>query len=167
MVQAIDKEAWARVFGAPDPERRAGAQRLCKVCGGWHMLDAWPHNCVEPDWRPEQRLASPMVIGDVPEHSPAQGVHITTRQEQRDYMARNGLVEHEAFTSTAGTGRQDFTSKTYEADLVQDIKRALQEDPLNRPPVESVEQANADAADEEKVDTSNVEIVSNEHTASA
>lgn len=38
-------------------------ERLCKVCGGWHDPEAWPHNCMM--WEPDlQRLPAPRINGD-------------------------------------------------------------------------------------------------------
>ena len=158
---------WGAIFGAPDPERVTGRQKLCKVCGGWHRVDAWPHNCMEPQWRPPQHLAAPMIMADVPEHYAEPGVLINSRSDQREYMRRTGNVELEHFDETAGTHVQQkvIGSREYEADLVQDIKRALEEDPLNRPPPKMIEQANdeVDSA-EEAVSMEGVEIVSDDRT---
>lgn len=39
-------------------------QRFCKVCEGWHEIDAWPHNCMpERNWN-RSDLPGPMVIRD-------------------------------------------------------------------------------------------------------
>lgn len=39
-------------------------ERFCKVCGGWHQLDRWPHNCMpERNWN-RSDLPGPMVIRD-------------------------------------------------------------------------------------------------------
>lgn len=38
-------------------------ERLCRFCGGWHNVEAWPHNCVE--WEPDlQHLPAPRINGD-------------------------------------------------------------------------------------------------------
>lgn len=156
------KSQWDKIFGAPDPERRAGAQRLCKTCGGWHLLSAWPHNCREPGWRPPQTLASPRIIHDVEEHFPQRGVRISSRNEQREWMKRNDFVEHEDFTPPGGRqfgAEGTVARKQYEEDLVQDIKRAFEEDPLNRPPPMMIEQANSEATEDEAVSMDNVEVI--------
>lgn len=42
-------------------------ERYCKVCGGWHSPDAWPHNCLpEPVWTRSNHPA-PGVINDTME----------------------------------------------------------------------------------------------------
>lgn len=39
-------------------------QRLCKVCGSWHDVEAWPHNCLpERNWK-RSDLPGPMLIRD-------------------------------------------------------------------------------------------------------
>lgn len=38
-------------------------ERLCKVCRGWHQLDAWPHNCMKSAPN-RSELAAPMLIRD-------------------------------------------------------------------------------------------------------
>jgi len=40
-------------------------QRFCKVCGGWHRLDApWPDACWRVPEHARSHLAAPMIIGD-------------------------------------------------------------------------------------------------------
>ncbi len=42
-------------------------ERYCKVCGGWHKLDAWPHNCMpERNWN-RSHLSAPMIALDTME----------------------------------------------------------------------------------------------------
>lgn len=165
----ISKAAFDRVFGAPDPEKRAGRQRLCKYCGGWHLIEAWPHNCREPDWRPPQYLKAPMVMRDVDAHIAEPGVIINSRSDQREYMRRTGNVEFEDFKETSGTHRhvEEFQTRSYKEELVEDIKRAIEEDPLNRPPPTLIEQANEHVTAEEKVTTEDMEVVGDEHDHSA
>lgn len=105
-----------------------------------------------------QFLPAPRIISDIEPHV-HDGVLISTRGEQRDFMKERGLVEHEDFESTAGTHKQDFSSKSYEEELVADIKRAMEEDPLNRPPPEMIEEANDGVSEDEKIDTDGMEIV--------
>ncbi len=71
-------------------------QRLCKVCGGWHELDAWPSECVKetPDRR--SHLSGPMLIRDEmdrPLQSMADGKYYTSKSAMRaEYKAR-GFTE--------------------------------------------------------------------------
>lgn len=39
-------------------------ERLCKVCRGWHPLDAWPHNCMPERNYNRSELSAPMLIRD-------------------------------------------------------------------------------------------------------
>lgn len=156
----ISAERHAAIFGPPDDiwKDTGGRRRRCKVCEGWHPTDQpWPHNCREPV-RIMQRLAAPMVVGDIEPHVEG-GVYIDSRRTQREFMRQNGLVEFEPFTETAGTHRQDFSSRAYQEDLVQDIKRAMEEDPLNRPPPMMIEQANQEATAEEAVTIEGMEVI--------
>lgn len=152
----------AEIFGQPDDiwdEEKGGRSRKCKVCSGWHRLDKpWPHNCREH--KPQmQVLTAPMIMPDVPPHVD-NGHYIGGRVDQREYMRKNGLSELEHFEETAGTHKQDFSSKEYEKELVDDIKRAIEEDPLNRPPPVMIEQANAETPNaEEKIETTDIEVI--------
>lgn len=161
----ISADRHAAIFGPPDDiwEEKGGKKRKCKVCGGWHKVDEpWPHNCREPV-RNMQHLPAPRIIGDIEPHVEG-GVYIDSRQTQREFMKRNGLVEFEPFTETAGTHKQDFNSKAYEEELVQDIKRSLQEDPANRPPPQMIEEVNEKATAEEAVSTEGMEVIGDEHS---
>lgn len=171
-MQAVSKDKWSSVFGAPDHERTHGRQKLCRTCGGWHLVDAWPHNCMAPDWRPPQYLPAPMVVADVPEHVAEPGWVIGSRSDQREYMRRTGRVEWEDFPETAGTHRQHHEKgtagyRTYEQGLVADIKRAMEEDPLNRPPPMMIEEANSQGGETEAVTMEGVEVIGDEHSAAA
>ena len=154
----FEQDAYARIFGDQGEKEEPGKRRLCKTCGGWHLLSAWPHNCREPNWRPPQVLKAPRIINDIEPHVEG-GVYIGSRNEQRTFMRDNDLVEFETFDETAGTHKQDTNSKEYEADLVQDIKRAIQEDPLNRPPPVKIEEANEHVTEDEKVSTDDIEVI--------
>jgi hypothetical protein len=162
MTDKVDLSAFDRIFGAPDPEKRSGRQRLCKTCGGWHLVNAWPHNCREPEWRPPQNLPAPMLIPDVAPHMAEPGEYIGTRGDQRDYMRRTGNVEFEDFKETAGTHRvsEEIDSRSYQEELVQDIKRAMEEDPLNRPPRTHERELNHKVEEGEKIEISDdIEVI--------
>lgn len=161
----ISAERHEAIFGPVDDlmEEKTGKKRLCKTCGGWHRIDRpWPHNC-RPPQRKMQHLPAPTIIGDIPAHRVGDEI-IDGRRQQREFMARTGFVEHESMEETAGTHKQDFSSRKYEEELVGDIKRALEEDPLNRPPPVMIEEANAsvDTA-EEAVDTEGMEVIGDDH----
>ena len=38
-------------------------ERFCRVCSGWHGIDAWPHNCL-PEAAPVPTLSAPMIRSD-------------------------------------------------------------------------------------------------------
>ncbi|MEL6758103.1 MAG: hypothetical protein AAFP81_16855 [Pseudomonadota bacterium] len=48
-------------------------ERYCKVCGGWHDLEAWPIECMPERNKSRSELPSPMLIRD--EMSPLMGMH--------------------------------------------------------------------------------------------
>lgn len=157
----VSAEAFARVFGPRETftDEEPARRRLCKACGGWHRVDEpWPHNCRSPDDRPPQYLSAPLLIHDVEPHRHGDWI-ITSRNEQREFMRRTGAVEHDEMRETAGTHRQDFASRTYQEDLVQDVKRAMQEDPLNSPPPLMIEEANAAAEPEAAISMDGVEVI--------
>lgn len=164
----ITPERHAAIFGPPDDiwGEKQGRKRKCKVCGGWHLVDEpLPHNC-RPAPRPASLLSAPMIIGDIEPHVEG-GVYIDSRQTQRKFMQQNGLVEFEPFKETAGTHKQDFNSKEYEAELVSDIKQAMQTSPENRPPPQMIEEVNEKATAEEAVSTEGMEIIGDDHTGPA
>lgn len=39
-------------------------QRLCRVCGGWHDIEVWPHNCMPERNHAASDLPVPSVISD-------------------------------------------------------------------------------------------------------
>lgn len=164
-VSGISAEKYAGIFGTPDDlGEKGGRKRKCKSCGDWHSLSKpWPHNCREVK-RNMQVLPAPRVIGDVEPHV-HDGVLIGGRVDQREFMKKRGLVEFENFEESAGTHKQDFGSKAYEAELVQDIKRSLEEDPLNRPPPQMIEEVNEKATADEAISTENMEVIGDEHSA--
>jgi len=157
----INKDRYAAIFGQRDDDlwgESGGRQRHCKQCGGWHRTDEpVPHNC-RTIKRRMQYLSAPQIMPDVPVHRSGD-VIINSRSDQREFMKRTGFVEHEDFEATAGTGKQDFTSREYEEDLVNDIKRAIEEPPENRPPPMMIEEANEHVNAEEQVAVDDIEVI--------
>jgi len=39
-------------------------ERFCKVCGGWHDIERWPHNCMPERNYAASDLPAPMLIND-------------------------------------------------------------------------------------------------------
>ena len=156
----VDAEKFDSIFGRKDElDTRPGRRRKCKSCGDWHLLsEPWPHNCRTIE-RPMQILKAPMLIPDVEPHKHGDYV-ITTRSEQRDFMKETGSVPFETFEPTAGAAAaaKSYETKEYKDQLVKDIIRGMEEDPLNRPPPLMVEEANSKVTDEEKIDTTKIEV---------
>lgn len=147
----------AAIFGQPQ-EVSVGRSRMCKVCGGWHSLEKpWPHNCRTPA-KPRSSLAAPMIMPDVEPHLAGADEYIGGRVDQREFMKRNDLVEHEHFENTAGPSamKKHMESREYEQELADVAERVLQEDPLNRPPIQTYEQANHKVAETEQFDATAV-----------
>lgn len=161
LTSGISKGRHESIFGPSDDlwDEKGGRKRHCKVCDGWHQKNRpWPDNCRTTRVSPPQRLSAPRVISDIEAHMEGD-VIINSRSDQRNFMRDNGLVEFETFDETAGTHKQDFDSKEYEQDLVNDIKRAMEEDPLNSPPPKMIEEANAESTVEEQVLTDDIEVI--------
>jgi hypothetical protein len=71
-------------------------QRYCRVCGGWHELDRWPHNCMpEVAGAPSDKLPVPMFISDTmdaTEH-PCDGKRYDSKVQFRRVTKAHGCVE--------------------------------------------------------------------------
>jgi hypothetical protein len=146
---------YSRIFGTTHKERGAGRSKLCKTCGGWHKLDAWPHNC-RPPAPPCSHLSAPQLAPRFEEFKT--GVLDTAevigdRKAKREFMERHDLVEHDEGVAPP----PEPTKREWIEDFVQDFKRAQEEDPLNRPPVDVIGQTDTDGAGE--IDVSEVEII--------
>lgn len=145
---------YRRIFGTPEPGN-VGRTRLCKVCGGWHRMSAWPHNC-RREAPPRANLAAPMlaprfdafVAGshDAP-------VVINDRRDKREYMEVRDLVEFDEGVAP----EPEPTAREQIGDIVADMKRVMETDPLNLPPVQRIDQLPADDAG--TIDTTDMEIV--------
>jgi len=143
---------YARIFGKP--ERGVGRARLCKVCGDWHPAGQTPHNC-RAEAPPRAALAAPMiapkfeafVAGD---HT--NPVVINDHADKRAYMDRHDLVEFDEGVQP----EPEQTERQWVEEFAQDFKRAVETDPLNRPPTEII--GRTDLQDAEEIDTSTIEI---------
>jgi hypothetical protein len=71
-------------------------ERYCKVCKGWHQLDAWPHNCMpEPVWN-RSALPAPMFVRDTMEEgvqSMVDGKIYTSKAKLRASYRAHGVTE--------------------------------------------------------------------------
>lgn len=70
-------------------------ERFCKVCRGWHRLDAWPHNCAkERNWN-RSALPAPNFICDTmePVRSMLDGRMYDSKAALRSTYKQAGVVE--------------------------------------------------------------------------
>jgi len=70
-------------------------ERYCKVCGGWHKLDEWPHNCMPERIWTRSDLGAPMVISDTmdPVQSQLDGRLYDSKSKLRATYKAAGVVE--------------------------------------------------------------------------
>jgi len=155
----MPKEQHEKLFGPRDDldSEGPGRSRKCKVCGGWHRLDKpWPHNC-RSEAPPRADFATPMVAPPFRSFKTGvleDAVVINSRHDKREHMKRNDLVEYDA---GVGDKAEWVEEKRREQEIVQTIKRVMEEDPINRPPMEYVGEADTQGAGE--IDTDNMEVV--------
>lgn len=150
----LSPDDFARVFGATRTISPAGRSRLCPSCGDWHRLDRpWPHNC-RPPVELRSDLSAPMLA---PAFEPFMtgktetAEYIGDRRDKREYMDRHELVEFDA-----GVKPDEVSERDYTRELVMDFKRAIEEDPLNRPPMERIGETDTEGAGEISVDPAEV-----------
>lgn len=147
---------YARIFGRRDdldatPGRRS---RLCRFCGAWHALDAWPHNC-RTETPPRAKLAAPMLA---PKFEPFRAgdhenpVIINDHRDKRSYMDRHDLVEYDEGVRP----EREKTRREEMDEFAADFNRVLETDPLNRPPTEVIGRTDLEGASE--IDTSPIEV---------
>lgn len=141
---------YARIFGTGREDAGVGRSKLCNSCGDWHSLSKpWPHNCRPPS-PPRSDLSSPML-------APAFGEFVTGQTDsaevigdpraKREFMDRHDLVEHEPIEPP-----KEPSAREWEAEFVADFKRAAEEDPLNRPPVDVIGRTDTNDAGEISMD---------------
>ncbi|MBX4957017.1 hypothetical protein [Rhizobium lentis] len=69
-------------------------ERYCRVCGGWHALDAWPHNCMPVKNLAQSDLPSPHFVSDTIDiQSMHDGRHYTSKAKLRSAYRAAGVVE--------------------------------------------------------------------------
>lgn len=133
----ISQKDFERIFGLKGDldSTGPGRSKRCKVCGGWHRLDKpWPHNCRAKAPPRNPNLHTPQLAPAFQSFRTGvldDAVTITNRHEKREYMKRNGLVEYDEGVSNTPTWVE---KKQYEREIVEDIKRFHETDPLNLPP---------------------------------
>jgi hypothetical protein len=99
-------------------------ERFCKVCRGWHDIEAWPHNCMpEPPLRSD--LPTPMLIsdhlGDV--WNPADGKHYDSKSRYYGAVKRAGYEIAGNDSSVTKAHEKTRQVKTAPG-LKEDLKRA-------------------------------------------
>jgi hypothetical protein len=70
-------------------------ERYCKVCTGWHDIEAWPHNCLpERNWNRSEHSA-PHVITDAmaPVQSQLDGKMYDSKAALRRTYKQAGVIE--------------------------------------------------------------------------
>jgi hypothetical protein len=70
-------------------------QRFCRVCGGWHEPDNWPHNCMPAQQGAQSDLSRPMIIHDgmEPVQSQLDGKMYDSKAALRSTYKQAGVVE--------------------------------------------------------------------------
>lgn len=79
-------------------------ERLCRVCGGWHELDRWPHNCMPERNYAASDLPAPMLIQDSmePTQSMVDGQYYTSKSALRATYKPSGNKEGVRFIELGG-----------------------------------------------------------------
>lgn len=161
----ITADKHERIFGPPTVTgARPGRRRFytCRFCGELHQRGAAPDNCREPEPR-RPTLAAPLIA---PPFQPFKtgmldtAEVITNRHEKREYMARNDLVEYD--TGVEGQRTPDWVAdRQHEAEVVSDIKRFIETDPLNISPDLKAERMDESGSLDEgtEISADNIEVV--------
>lgn len=134
----VSADKHERIFGPPTVTgAQPGRRRVftCPYCGDLHTRGQEPDNC-KPEPRRQPKLAAPMVAPPFEAFKTfpgEEGTVISNRHDKREYMARHGLVEYDA--GVEGQRTPDWIEgRQHEAEIVADIKRFAETDPLNLPP---------------------------------
>lgn len=147
----LPRDEFSRIFGVRQATGEAGRSRRCTSCGDWHRLDVpWPHNCREPA-PPRAALPAPMLAPKFQDFMTGKtdtAEYIGDPRGKRNYMDKHGLVEFDA-----GVKPDEVSERDHKRELVSDFKRSMEEDPLNRPPLERVGETNTEGAGEISMDS--------------
>lgn len=70
-------------------------QRLCRICGCWHKLDAWPTECVPDRSQASSQFPAPRLISDNIDYvqSMLDGKHYTSKSKLRSTYRAAGVEE--------------------------------------------------------------------------
>lgn len=70
-------------------------ERFCRVCGGWHDIERWPHNCLPGRNYAASDLPAPSVVSDTiePTQSMVDGRYYTSKAAIRATYLPSGNKE--------------------------------------------------------------------------
>ncbi|WP_049734565.1 hypothetical protein [Rhizobium ecuadorense] len=69
-------------------------ERYCRVCGGWHPLDQWPHDCLPVQNPAQSDLPAPHFVSDnIDIQSMHDGKHYTSKARLRSAYRAAGVIE--------------------------------------------------------------------------
>lgn len=71
-------------------------QRFCRVCSGWHEIDAWPHNCMPAvPVGMSTKIPVPNFISDTmdPVEHPCDGRRYSSKAQFRSVTKAHGCIE--------------------------------------------------------------------------
>ncbi|EJB03761.1 hypothetical protein Rleg9DRAFT_2598 [Rhizobium leguminosarum bv. trifolii WSM597] len=69
-------------------------ERYCRVCGGWHALDQWPHSCMPAQNAAQSDLPAPHFVSDsIDIQSMHDGRHYTSKAKLRSEYRAAGVEE--------------------------------------------------------------------------
>ncbi|ARM87410.1 hypothetical protein RHEC894_CH01071 [Rhizobium sp. CIAT894] len=69
-------------------------ERYCRVCGGWHALDQWPHSCMPARNAAQSDLPAPHFVSDsIDIRSMHDGRHYTSKAKLRSEYRAAGVEE--------------------------------------------------------------------------
>jgi hypothetical protein len=70
-------------------------EQFCRVCGGWHNLEAWPGNCLPERNLTRSDLPGPMIITDTmdPVQSQLDGKMYDSKAALRSTYRAAGVIE--------------------------------------------------------------------------
>lgn len=164
MHYSTDPAKHAKIFGPKDDfdSSGPGRSRKCKVCGGWHRTDKpWPHNCRAESPPRNISLATPQIAPPFQAFKTGEldtAEYIGNRADKQEYMKRNDLVEY----AEGVDSRNDWVEeRENERDIVADIKRFKETDPLNlSPDLKAVPMDEKGSLDEgTEINSSDIEMV--------
>lgn len=70
-------------------------ERFCRICRGWHNVEAWPSDCYKPRSEARSSLAVPYFICDSMDETQSMldGKYYTSKSELRATYKAAGMIE--------------------------------------------------------------------------